>query len=171
MATSEKGHEGSNGVASMSEEQEEQVVFQPLAQYVKDLSFENPNAPESLTKQGVNPKFEMNFQLDARLAGDDTYEVVLQVNLDAKHENDYIYKLELAYAGLFLIKGLPEDILKKVLLVECPALIFPFLRQKITTQIQDGGYPPFQMDLINFAQLYEENQAHQAEAKEDKTVN
>ncbi len=164
------GHDGSNGVASMSEEQEEQVIFQPLAQYVKDVSFENPNAPESLTKQGIKPKFEMNFQLDARPAGEDTFEVVLQVNLDAKAEDDYLYKLELAYAGLFLIKGLPEEILKKVLLIECPSLIFPFLRQKTTTQIQDGGFPAFQLELINFAQLYEENHAHQ-EAEKEKSIN
>lgn len=126
-----------------------------LAQYVKDLSFENPNAPGSLQKlQQVQPKIDVNVNVNARKLADDVYEVDLKIEVSAKQENDTAFVVDLLYAGLFGIRGLPEDQLEAFLVVSAPSLLFPFARRVIADATRDGGYPPLMLEPMDFGGLY-----------------
>ncbi len=126
-----------------------------LAQYVKDLSFENPNAPGSLQKlQQVQPKIDVNVNVNARKLADDVYEVDLKIEVSAKQEEETAFVVDLLYAGLFGIRGLPEDQLEAFLVVSAPSLLFPFARRVIADATRDGGYPPLMLEPMDFGGLY-----------------
>ncbi|MBV9046259.1 MAG: protein-export chaperone SecB [Alphaproteobacteria bacterium] len=126
--------------------------IQIVAQYVKDLSFENPGAPANLTGR---PQIELAVDLQARRTEQALFEVELKLRVNAKGEdNRALFLMELAYAGLFQITNMPEDILQQVLLIECPHLIFPFARRIVADAVRDGGMPPLMIEPIDFAGLY-----------------
>ena len=127
-----------------------------IAQYLKDLSFENPRAPQSF-RSSVTPQIEVNVDVNARTLGDDQYEVELAVAARASHENEAIFVVEATYAGAFEIKGLPREQLEMVMLVECPRLLFPFLRQVVADATRNGNYPPLMMEPIDFFAIYQAN--------------
>ncbi|GAB4229042.1 MAG: protein-export chaperone SecB [Methyloligellaceae bacterium] len=146
--------------------QEQAGELSILVQYIKDLSFESPNAPMSLQGPGENPRLTVNVNVQAEAKEDDIYEVSL--NFEGKTTNDagVIYNLELVYAGIFKITGIPNEYLQQVLFVDCPTLLFPFMRRIIADMTQEGAFPPLMLDPIDFAKLYRENQAQiQASAK------
>lgn len=124
-----------------------------IAQYVKDLSFENPNAPRSL-QTGVQPQIELNINVNARRAGDDVYEVELKVEAKAKTDEFTAFVVELVYGGLFGLRNVPEEALEPFLLVEAPRLIFPFARRIVADATRDGGFPPLMLEPIDFGALY-----------------
>jgi preprotein translocase subunit SecB len=126
--------------------------IQVLAQYVKDLSFENPAAPMSL--QGQKPALEVGVDVQARGLGVDQYEVLLRVRADAKSGAQTSFVCELAYAGVFMLKGIPAENVQPLLLIECPRLLFPFARRVVADTTRDGGFPPLLLDPIDFAALY-----------------
>jgi preprotein translocase subunit SecB len=126
--------------------------IQVLAQYVKDLSFENPAAPMSL--QGQKPALEVGVDVQARGLGVDQYEVLLRVRADAKSGTQTSFVCELAYAGVFMLKGIPAENMQPLLLIECPRLLFPFARRVVADTTRDGGFPPLLLDPIDFAALY-----------------
>src|SRR4051812_17130621 len=97
-------------------------------QYVKDLSFENPNAPQSLVQQNAQPNIEVNVNVQARGLGPQVYEVVLSITCTAKHETMTAFIVEVAYAGVFTLNGVPQEHTHPLLLIECPRLLFPFAR-------------------------------------------
>ena len=138
-----------------------------LGQYVKDLSFESPNAPQSLQGPGQNPQLKVGVNVNAGPRGEDIYEVALQLEIHAKSDQGVIYNLELLYGGLFRLRGVPQNVLQPVLFVDCPTILFPFLRRVIADVIRDGGFPPLMLDPIDFARLYAQNlaQAQQTAAK------
>lgn len=126
-----------------------------LAQYTKDLSFENPNAPAALQRlQQVQPKIEVNVNVGARKLGDDVYEVELKILINAKQEADTAFVVDLLYAGLFGIRNLPEDQLEPFLVVSAPTLLFPFARRIVADMTRDGGYPPLMLEPVDFGGLY-----------------
>jgi preprotein translocase subunit SecB len=131
-----------------------------LAQYVKDLSFENPNAPAVYQWQGQP---QMNIQLNVGVVGvgQDVFEVELKIDIEAKSEQGVAYKVELLYAGLFALRNIPEDQLQPFLLAEAPRLLFPFARKVIADATIDGGFPPFLLDPIDFAGRYLQMAAQQ----------
>ena len=140
-----------------------------LTQYVRDLSFENPNAPGSLTQEnaGGNPNIDVNVDIQARRGADDRYEVILKTRIDARNQDGKaMFLCELDYAGLFVITGVPQESLEPVLLIECPRLLFPFARRVIGDVTRDGGFPPLNMDPIDFAGLYRARVA-QAQAQQE----
>lgn len=125
-----------------------------LAQYVKDLSFENPNAPGSLQMQG-QPKIEINVNVNARAGGQDMYEVELKLEASARSPDDKIaFQVELLYAGLFRLTGAPQDAIEPFLIVEAPRILFPFARRVIADVVRDGGFPPLMLEPIDFGGLY-----------------
>lgn len=125
-----------------------------LAQYVKDLSFENPNAPNSLQMQG-QPKIEVNVNVNARSGGQDMYEVELKIGAAARAPDDSLaFQVELLYAGLFRLVGAPQDALEPFLVVEAPRILFPFARRVIADAVRDGGFPPLMLEPIDFGGLY-----------------
>jgi len=130
-------------------------------QYVKDLSFENPHAPLSLTKVSQQPNIDFNIDINVQKFEDDNYEVTLSVTAKAtdKAEDKYIiFITELKYSGLFTVKEADESKIKEILLVHCPNLLFPFARRIIADVTRDGGFPPLMMQPVNFSQLYLDKQ-------------
>ena len=139
------------------------AVIQPqltvLAQYIKDLSFESPSAPQSLQGAGQNPQLKVGVNVNAGPRGEDAYEVALQLEVHAKSDQGVIYNVELVYGGLFRLRGVPQNLLQPVLFVDCPTLLFPFLRRVLADIIRDGGFPPLMLDPIDFGRLYAQNLA------------
>jgi preprotein translocase subunit SecB len=123
------------------------------AQYVKDLSFENPRAPQSLMQPATQPEVAINVDVKAQNLGPEVYEVVLTVTVNARAQDTPIFIVELAYAAVVTVKNIPEEMLPAVLLVETPRLIFPFARAIIAEATRDGGFPPLMINPVDFAEL------------------
>jgi preprotein translocase subunit SecB len=136
-----------------------------LAQYVKDLSFENPNAPGSLQMQG-QPRIEINVNVNARSGGHDLYEVELKIDATAHnpHEDKVAFHVALLYAGLFRLSGAPAEAVEPFLIVEAPRILFPFARRVIADSTRDGGFPPLMLEPIDFGSLYLNRLQNQPEA-------
>lgn len=130
--------------------------FTVRGQYIKDLSFESPNAPQSLMTPS-RPEMEVNVDLKATKLQDDLFETSMQINVRARQEGMTIFLVELAYAGIFQIANVPEDRLEPLLLVDCPFVLFPFARRVISDVSRDGGFPPLMLDPIDFHSLYLRN--------------
>lgn len=125
-----------------------------LAQYVKDLSFENPNAPRSLQSGAEQPKIEVSVNVNARRAGEEVFEVELKIAVQAKAGEGTAFIVDLLYAGLFGLRNVPEEALEPFLVVEAPRLLFPFARRIVADATRDGGFPPLMLEPIDFASLY-----------------
>ena len=125
-----------------------------LSQYIKDLSFENPNVAKLLQGPGDNPNLRLEINVNAQKMGDNTFESAIQLKGQATNTAGVIYDLEIEYAGLFQIEGLPEPMLEQFMLINCPALIFPFLRRLAADITREGGFPPLLLDPIDFGALY-----------------
>lgn len=140
-----------------------------ITQYVKDLSFENPNAPQSLQNQtGEKPAIDVNVNVGVQQLNDEVYEVELKVSANAKDEKGQVsFVVELAYGALFGIRGVQEEALKAFLLIQAPTLMFPFARQIIASATQDGGFPPLMLDPINFEALFRAQQAQASQQAAD----
>lgn len=125
-----------------------------LAQYVKDFSFENPNAPGSL-REGSQPKIDLQLDVNARAMDEaGVFEVDLKINAKSDRDGQAQFIIELVYSGLFGFSNIPADAIEPLLLAECPRLLFPFARQLIATNSQAGGYPPLMLDPMDFGALY-----------------
>jgi len=159
-----------NGQEGAATEQEAQPQLGILGQYLKDLSFENPNAPNSLTLQGVQPQISINVNVNANQLGENDYEVVLELEAHAEHEKQVIFHVELAYAGIFHLENIPQEMLGPALLIECPRMLFPFARRILADATRDGGFPPLMLDPIDFAGMYAQRMQQQGEAGEDQPV-
>ena len=128
--------------------------FRIVAQYVKDLSFENPKAPDSLRVDG-KPAIDMGVEMNAQGRPDGLFEVDLRLTIKATTDTMTVFNVELLYGGLFALHGVPEQDIEPLLLIECPRYLFPFAREIIARATSDGGfYPPFMLDPIDFAGIY-----------------
>jgi len=127
------------------------------AQYIKDLSFENPRAPQSLTQQSTAPTVDINVDVNATPLSPETYEVVLTIKASAKVNNEALFILELIYAAVATVRNVPRDMLPPVLLVETPRLLFPFARAIVADATQNGGFPPLMINPIDFTDLLRRN--------------
>jgi preprotein translocase subunit SecB len=143
-----------NGAGASDGASTKQPQINVLGQYIKDLSFENPGAPASLRAQEEQPKLEINFNVQAQSIGEDIFEVVLSLESSAKIEDKSLYTLELVYGGAFRLKDLPAQALRPFLFIECPGLMFPYVRRIIADLTREGGFPPLALDPIDFASLY-----------------
>ena len=124
-----------------------------ISQYVKDLSFENPNAPAVYQWQS-QPQIDIQFNIASNRVGDDVYEVVLKVEVRAEGDSQVAFHVELSYAGLFGLRNIPDDQIQFILMAQAPALIFPFARRVLADAVRDGGFPPLLLDPIDFGALY-----------------
>ena len=131
----------------------DQPSFRVLAQFTRDLSFENPHAPESLRTPG-QPTIDLGVEMGARARQDGLYEVDLKLNATATREGKVAFNVELVYGGLFEIVGVPEEHLEPMLLIECPRMLFPFARRIISDATAEGGFPPFLLEPIDFSVVY-----------------
>jgi preprotein translocase subunit SecB len=140
----------------MSEKEEVSTKMQILGQFIKDLSFENIAAQES--KQGAGtPNIEVKINLDAsKRTQDDQYNSSIKISVESKDTktNKNIFLLELDYGGIFKIENIPDDQLHPFLMIECPRMLFPFVRRVVHDVTRDGGYPPLNLDSIDFLAMY-----------------
>jgi preprotein translocase subunit SecB len=139
------------------------------AQYIKDLSFENPRAPQSLQQQQAAPAVDINVDVNAQPLGGEAYEVVLTVNASAKVNNEALFILELVYGAVITVQNVPQEMMPPVLLVEAPRLLFPFARNIVAEATQNGGFPPLLINPIDFTELLRRNAAQTPPAANDTT--
>lgn len=154
---------GALGAAQGGQEVRPQLGIR--SQYVKDLSFENPSAPERPAEAERASDIAVNVRVEARRLDETTFEVTLQITTNARHEERPVFLAELSYAGLFTFIGIPQEALEIALLVECPRLLFPFARRIMADVTRDGGFPPLLLAPIDFLALYRNRQAQAAEAQ------
>lgn len=147
---------------------QEQPSLTVLAQYLKDLSFENPRAP-GVYQSNTQPKIDVNVDVQGRALNANQYEVELSVSARANRDNeDAMFVVEASYAGVFEITGVPRDQLEMVMLVECPRLLFPFMRQIVADATRNGNFPPLMLEPIDFMSIYVANaQRRNAEAAQN----
>ena len=144
------------------------VKMQVLAQFVRDLSFENGVAQRGLQDSDVQPDTQVSVSLDARKrAADHQYEVITKFRITSKNKakDETLFLIELDYAGVFHVENVPEDQLHPFLLIECPRLLFPFVRRIISDVTRDGGFPPLNIDMVDFLALYRSELARRMEAQ------
>jgi preprotein translocase subunit SecB len=128
------------------------------AQYVKDLSFENPRAPQSLMQPAGQPSVDINVDVKAQNLGPDVFEVVLTINATARTQDEPVFLVELAYGAVVTVANVPPDMLAPLILVETPRIVFPFARAVIANATRDGGFPPLMINPIDFAELLRRHQ-------------
>ena len=129
-------------------------MFTMNAQYVKDLSFENPNIP-GLIQLETEPSVEMNIDVKGTKLDDNLYEVVLTITCKGNSGDVPLFVAELSYASLVNLKSVPDEQIQRLLVVDCPTLMFPFARNVIAEVTRDGGYPPILMQIVDFNAIYE----------------
>jgi preprotein translocase subunit SecB len=137
-----------------------------LAQYVKDLSFENPNSP-GVYQANETPKIDVQFNIGSDAAGEGVWEVILKMDVSAKLEQGTAFQVELTYAGLFALSNVPDQQREAFLLVEAPRLLFPFARRVLADAVRDGNFPPLMLEPIDFAALYMQQKAQMAQGGPD----
>ena len=135
-----------------------------LTQYVKDVSFENPNAPQALGPVDEQPNISVRVDVGVNRMSDTDYEVALKLGAEAKTKDKTMFLVEIDYAGLFRLTNVPEENLEAVLVIECPRQIFPFARRIVADLTRDGGYPPLMIDPIDFVGLYQQRRQQMAQA-------
>jgi preprotein translocase subunit SecB len=141
-----------------------------LAQYVKDLSFENPGAPQSLRGGPGAPAIGINVNVGANPIGQNEFDVTLTLSAKAENGKDVLFNVELVYGGVFRIEGFPQEHMLPLLFIECPRILFPFARQIVSDCTRNGGFPPLLIDPIDFAQMFQKRMAEeQARAKVQPT--
>ena len=156
-------------VEAAAEDGEVQVGI--LGQYIKDLSFENPNPSKNLQSMSEKkPNMEMNVGLNAQQIGEEAFEVDLKITATAKIEDEVVFVAELVYTGLFGLKNVPAEHMQPFLMVEAPNLLFPFARRIIADVTRDGGFPPLMLEPMNFAALYQQQMEQQAAEADSSTA-
>ena len=153
---------GENG--NGAQQAEAAPALNALAQYIKDLSFENPNAPRSLQPQAQAPNIAISVNVNAQPLSPTDYEVELTLEGKAGEGDSLLFNFELNYAGIFRLQNIPQETAHAVVMIECPRLLFPFARQIIADCVRNGGFPPLFIDPIDFAALYRQRIAEQQQA-------
>ncbi len=150
-----------------NEANNEQPIFRLQKLYVKDVSFENPNAPDCFgtSQQNEQPKVEINLNLANKKLSDDTYEVEIKITAKVTQgkEDKTLFIIEVEHCGIFTIKNIPAEHLNAVLAVDCPTMIFPYTRQIVSQMTVDGGFIPFLLEPVNFLALFQNAQKQQGE--------
>jgi preprotein translocase subunit SecB len=153
------GEARGNGQADMppaSPDTPQQLIVN--AQYVKDLSFENPRAPQSLIQPSAQPSVDINVDVKAQNLGPEVFEVLLTINVTARIEEQPIFLVELAYGTVVTVRNAPQEALAPLILIETPRIVFPFARAIIANATRDGGFPPLMINPIDFAELLRRQQ-------------
>lgn len=144
-----------------------QVRMQILGQYIRDMSFENFLMRKGVTGE-VNPEISVQVSLDAKKRStENQYEVITKFVVSSKNKGDgaQLFLLELEYGGIFHVENVPEEQLHPFLLIECPRTIFPFVRRIVSDVTRDGGFPPLNLDMVDFLALYRQQIANRAQAE------
>ena len=151
-----------------------QIKMSVLAQFVRDMSFENMVAQKGLTASDVQPDIQVQVSLDARKRSQDhQFDIITKYKVTSKNKvnGDTLFLLEVDYGGIFHVEGVPDEQLHPFLLIECPRLMFPFVRRIISDVTRDGGFPPLNIDTVDFLALYRTELARRAQAQAQAAVN
>ncbi|MFD0916980.1 protein-export chaperone SecB [Pseudahrensia aquimaris] len=132
-----------------------------MAQYIKDLSFENPHAPHSLRPREKSPEINININVNANPLSETDFEVELKMDASAGEGADTMFNVELTYGGVFRLQNMPQESVAPAILIECPRLLFPFARQIIAEATRNGGFPPLLIDPVDFAALFQQRMAEE----------
>jgi preprotein translocase subunit SecB len=146
-----------NGNGADAAPQAPQIRMQVLGQFIRDMSFENAVAQKGLSNADVQPEIQVQVSLDARKRPTDyQYEVITKFKITSANKADKapLFLMELDYGGIFHIEGVPEDQLHPYLLIECPRMLFPYVRRIVSDVTRDGGFPPLNIDTVDFLALY-----------------
>ena len=149
-----------------------QVKMSVLAQFVRDMSFENIVAQKGISGTDVQPDIQVAVSLDARKRqADHQFEVITKYKVTSKNKanGDTLFLLEVDYGGVFQVEGVPEEQLHPFLLIECPRMLFPFVRRIISDLTRDGGFPPLNIDTVDFLALYRQEMVRRAQAQQAQT--
>ena len=130
-----------------------------LAQYIKDFSFENPNAPRSLTPTQTQPAINIQINVGAQQLAETDYEITLKLEGKADTAGTVLFAFDLTFAGVFRLQNVPQQTLQPLLMIECPRLLFPFAREIVATAVRNGGFPPLLLDPVDFVALYQQRAA------------
>ena len=139
--------------------QDDRPSIAVLAQYVKDLSFENPNAPQSLAPSTQQPNINIQINVEARPLNEPDVEVMLKLEGHAESNGQVLFNFELVYAGVFRLQNIPQADMHPAVLIECPRLLFPFAREIVATSVRNGGFPPLLLEPVDFGMLYQRKMA------------
>ncbi|MBC8791878.1 MAG: protein-export chaperone SecB [Tagaea sp. CACIAM 22H2] len=137
-------------------------VFGVVAQYLKDLSFESPRAPDIFLSQDKNPQVSADVKTEARPLADGVFEVELLIAAKAVAGDDVVFQIECLYAGVFQVQGVPEQHMGPFLLIECPRMLFPFARNVVADATREGGFPPLMLQPVDFVEIYRRRAEAQA---------
>ncbi|MEM9332463.1 MAG: protein-export chaperone SecB [Pseudomonadota bacterium] len=141
-----------------------------LAQYIKDFSFENPHAPNSLRPREKPPEIAININVNPNPMSETDFEVELKLEANAKDGDEVLFNVELIYAGVFRLQGIPKEALQAAVLIECPRMLFPFARQIIADATRNGSFPPLMIDPVDFAGLFRQRMA-EAQSQQENQAN
>ncbi len=156
---------GTNGQSDGEKQATPPVQVKVMGQYIKDLSFENPNIGKLLKEPGDNPNLQLAINVTAQAVDKDLYESAIDFNAQATNKLGLVYEIEVIYAGLFKVQNIPPQALEPFLLINCPTILFPFLRRIVADVSREGGFPPLLLDPFDFAQLYMRRQQELAANK------
>ena len=132
-----------------------------LTQYIKDFSFENPNAPRSLTPPQQPPAINIQINVNVKTLSETDYEVELKIEGKADSAGNVLFGFDLTYAGVFRIQNVAQESRHPLVMIECPRLLFPFAREIVATAVRDGGFPPLMIDPVDFVSLYRQRLSEQ----------
>jgi preprotein translocase subunit SecB len=153
-----------NGGPTPAAAQDLQPQLTVVSQYIKDFSFENPNAPKSLAGRQEQPQIGIQINVGANPLSENDIEVVIKLDGKAEAGATLLFRFELEFAGVFRIRNVPQESMNPVVLIECPRLLFPFAREIIATAVRNGGFPPLLLDPVDFVGLYRQKMAQQQPA-------
>jgi len=133
-------------------------------QYIKDLSFEAPKGPFPMNELKEAPKMDVNVDLEGKKVGEDLYELILKISVEAAGPEEKLFVTELAYGGIFQMQNVPEDRIQPMLFIDCPFIVFPFARRVLADVTRDGGFPPLMLEPIDFHGLFVKRQQQEQAA-------
>jgi len=162
---------GNGGSSSPPAAAAQQAQVRVVGQYIKDLSFESPNVHKLLDGPGEAPSLRVEVNVNASKITNTTFESTINFKAEATNKLGTIYDLELSYAGMFQVENMPEAAMEPFLLIDCPALLFPFARRLVADLTREGGFPPLLLDPINFANLFAKRQQERREQAQAKPIN
>ena len=150
---------GNGGPAQIPPGTQAQPQLSVLGQYIKDLSFENPNAPRSLSPSQTQPAIQIQINVGVQQLAETDYEVSLKLDGKAESAGSVLFAFDLTFAGVFHVQNVPAESLQPLVMIECPRLLFPFAREIVATAVRNGGFPPLLLNPVDFVSLYQQRVA------------
>src|SRR5712692_1995832 len=150
---------GNGGPGPAPKAPEGQPQLAVLAQYIKDFSFENPNAPRSLSPTQSQPAINIQINVGVGQMSESDYEITLKLEGKADMAGTVLFAFDLTFAGVFRLQNVPQQTLQPLVMIECPRLLFPFAREIVANAVRNGGFPPLLLDPVDFVSLYQQRMA------------